>query len=70
MVIAPDEGRVIEADIQYDQNDANITAWRAAVAQRQTTLGYTEWCVQHHMRMTPIGKGVENGYIASNERSQ
>lgn len=47
---------VIEADIQYDLIDADITAWREAVADRQTTLGYTEWCAQHHMRMTAMSK--------------
>lgn len=37
-------------DIEMDITDADITAWRQAVAARQTTLGYPDWAAQHQMR--------------------
>nr|WP_087212298.1 hypothetical protein [Yoonia vestfoldensis] len=37
-------------DVEMDITDADITAWRQAVAARQTTLGYADWAAQHQMR--------------------
>jgi hypothetical protein len=37
-------------DVEMDITDADITAWRQAVAARQTTMGYADWAAQHQMR--------------------
>lgn len=41
---------VILPDVELDITDADITAWRQAVAERQTTLGYADWAAQHLLR--------------------
>ena len=62
---------VILPDVEFDLTDADITAWRQAVAERQTTLGYADWAAQHHTRaaqaadQSPSRQNSEDGLYSN-----
>ena len=48
---------VILPDVEVDPVDASIDGWREAVANRQTTLGYTMWKAECDTRASMSQKG-------------
>jgi len=45
---------VLLEDVEIEPADADIQAWKQAVANSQTILGYADWNAQHLMRATQV----------------
>jgi len=60
---------VILPDIEHDLVDADINAWRVAVADRQTTLGYADWAAQYHMRSSSACSAASTSVPLQNGRN-
>ena len=48
---------VLLEDVELAPAEADLAAWRTAVATSQTCLGYAEWCAQHLMRADAQAQG-------------
>ncbi|EEE35149.1 conserved hypothetical protein [Rhodobacteraceae bacterium KLH11] len=45
---------VLLEDVEIEPEDADLKAWKQAVANSQTILGYADWNTQHLMRATKV----------------